>query len=63
MKLSYKECARDKPNDHTATGKVYGAKAWTIGRFLKPIVVDGLVFLPSLTLPDIVLTNFERSGQ
>jgi len=27
VETTYKECARDKPFDHTATGKMYGAKA------------------------------------
>ena len=40
-----RSCARDKPYDHTATDKMHGAKAWMIGGFLKPIVIDGLFFL------------------
>ena len=31
IQLTYKECARDKPYDHTATGRMHGAKAWMIG--------------------------------
>lgn len=55
-----RSCARDKPYDHTATDKMHGAKAWMIGGFLKPIVIDGLFFYSRSLLLVIVLTFFIR---